>query len=70
MCIDGTIYYGEKFDLHVAITNFSNRIIRKIKCQLIQVSLLPFVGKRRTPFSWLETIEFCPIPPGASRYLV
>ena len=30
----------------------------------------PFVGERRTPFSFLETTEGCPIPPGASRYIV
>ena len=64
------VYYGEKLALHVAITNFSNKTIRKIMCELIQVLLLPFVGERRTPFSWLENTEYCPIPPGTSRYLV
>ena len=64
------VYYGEKLALHVAITNFSNKTIRKIKCELIQVLLLPFFGERRTPFSWLENTEYCPVPPGTSRYLV
>ena len=69
MCVDRPIvYYGDKFDLHVA--NNSNKTIRNIKCQLTQVSLFPFVGERRTPFSFLETTEGCPIPPGASRYIV
>ena len=71
MCVDrAVVFYGEKFDLHVAITNFSNKTIRKIKCQLIQVLLLPFVGERRTPFFYLKSNEHCPIPPGTSRYIV
>ena len=51
------VYYGEKLDLHVAIDNNSNKRIRRIKCQLIQLSLLLFVGERRKPFSCLETKE-------------
>ena len=71
MCLDrGIIYYGEKFDLHVVINNFSNKTIRKIKCRLIQVSLLPFVGERRASFFCLKSAEYCPILPGASRFLV
>ena len=62
------VYYGEKLDLRVAIDNNSNKRIRRIKCQLIQLSLLPFVGERRKPFSCLETKECWLIHPGASRY--
>ena len=51
------VYYGEKLDLRVAIDNNSNKRIRRIKCQLIQLSLLLFVGERRKPFSCLETKE-------------
>ena len=74
MCVDrAVVFYGEKFDLHVAITNFSNKTIRKIKCQLIQVLLLPFIGvlgEKRKPFFCLKSAEYCPILPGASRYIV
>ena len=71
LSLDNTmVYYGEKLDLYLAINNDSNKRIRRIKCQLIQVSLLPFVDERRTPFSSLETTECCPIHPGASRYIV
>ena len=71
MCVDrAVVFYGEKFDLHVAITNFSNKTIRKIKCELIQVSLLPLVGERRASFFCLETTEDCPILPGGSLHKV
>ena len=71
MCVDrAVVFYGEKFDLHVAITNFSNKTIRIIKCQLIQVLLLPFFVEKRKPFFCLKSAEYCPIPPGASRYIV
>ena len=54
MCVDRSVVsYGEKLDLHVAISNSTNNTIRKIKCQLIQVSLLPFIDERRMTFSYL-----------------
>ena len=64
------VHYGEKFAMYVAISNNSSKTIRKIKCQLIQLSLLPLVGERRTPFFCLETTAGCPIPPGTSIYRV
>ena len=68
MCIDKAIvYYGEKLDLQVVINNFSNKTIRKIECQLIQVLVLLFVGEiRRTPFSCLKSNLGFPMSPGAS----
>ena len=71
ICLNQTVvYYGEKFAVQVTITNFSRNTIRKIKCELIQVSLLPLVGERRASFFCLETTEDCPILPGRSLHKV
>ncbi|KAK2719684.1 hypothetical protein QYM36_005235, partial [Artemia franciscana] len=58
---------GERLIMSVAISNTTNKTVKKIKCKLLQCSEMSFAsGKRRVPIATLTTQEGCPILPGSS----
>jgi arrestin-1 len=63
-------HHGESVAVHVAITNRSNKTVKKIRAQVLQcIDVCLFEhGTYKTPVVALDSTDGCPVPPGGTLH--
>ena len=67
--LDHQLYHhGDTVSIHISIKNNSNKMVKKISCQILQcIDVAMFAGGHtKARIGSIETTEGCPLNPGSS----